>query len=237
METILDGLFEAAMMIVRGDRDLLEITLRSLHVTLSAVFIASIIALPCGAWLAISQEQKQGRGRRIILVLCNALMGLPPVAVGLMVYLILSRSGPLGVLGLIFTPTAMIIAQIIIITPLIISIAHRTLAAIWLRYRDLLISLNASRIQMIATVLYDSRHGLITASLAGFGRAIGEVGAVMIVGGNIDHATRVLTTAITLETGKGNFVLAIGLGFILIALSVLVNLLIHLIVGPEQSTS
>jgi tungstate transport system permease protein len=154
-------------------------------------------------------------------------MGLPPVVVGLIVYVLLSRSGPFGVLGLLFTPTAMIIAQVIIIVPLIASIAHQSLRDLWTDYHDLLISMNATQWQKMRTLLWDARRALLTASMAGFGRGIGEVGAIMIVGGNIDHATRVLTTAIALETGKGDFALAIGLGFVLIALAVAVNLIIH----------
>jgi tungstate transport system permease protein len=164
----------------------------------------------------------------------NALMGLPPVVVGLIVYLLLSRSGPFGVLGLLFTPTAMIIAQVIIITPLIASITHQAMRELWAEYHDLLISMNTTKRQRIATLIWDGRRALLTAALAGFGRAIGEVGAIMIVGGNIDHATRVLTTAIALETGKGDFALALGLGFVLIALALLVNFAIHALSRTER---
>jgi len=164
----------------------------------------------------------------------NALMGLPPVVVGLVVYVLLSRSGPLGALGLLFTPTAMIIAQVIIVVPLITSIAHQSLRDLWYEYHDLLISMNVTQMQKIRTLLWDARRALLTALLAGFGRAIGEVGAIMIVGGNIDNATRVLTTAIALETGKGEFALALALGFILIALAISVNLAIHSLSGTER---
>jgi tungstate transport system permease protein len=164
----------------------------------------------------------------------NALMGLPPVVVGLVVYILLSRSGPFGVLGLLFTPTAMIIAQVIIIVPLIASIAHQSLRDLWSEYHDLLISMNVTQGQKIRTLLWDARRALLTASLAGFGRAIGEVGAIMIVGGNIDNATRVLTTAIALETGKGDFALALGLGMVLIGLAITVNLAIHWLSRTEQ---
>ena len=153
---------------------------------------------------------------------------------GLIVYVLLSRSGPLGVLGLLFTPTAMIIAQVIIIVPLIASIAHQSLRELWTDYHDLLISLNATLPQRIKALLWDGRRALLTAALAGFGRAIGEVGAIMVVGGNIDNATRVLTTAIALETGKGNFALALGLGFVLIGLAIMVNLCIHWLTGTER---
>ena len=232
MGEILAGLSEALRLLVTFDRDLVEITLRSLHVTLTAVVIASAIGLPLGAVLAVNRFWL----RRHIIALLNALMGLPPVVVGLVVYILLSRSGPFGVLDLLFTPTAMIIAQVIIATPLIASIAHQALRDLWAEYHDLLISLNTTKRQRIATLLWDGRRALLTACLAGFGRAIGEVGAIMIVGGNIDHATRVLTTAIALETGKGNFSLALGLGFILITLAIAVNVAIHNLSRTERSS-
>jgi tungstate transport system permease protein len=203
-----------------------------LQVTVTSVLIASAIGLPFGAWLAVNRF----RWRRNVIALLNALMGLPPVAVGLIVYLLLSRSGPFGVLDLLFTPTAMIIAQVVIITPLIASIAHQTLRELWAEYHDLLISLNTTRWQRITALLWDGRRMLLTAALAGFGRGIGEVGAIMIVGGNIDHVTRVLTTAIALETGKGDFALALGLGFVLIALAIAVNLTIHTISHTERAS-
>ncbi|CRL12077.1 Sulfate transport system permease protein CysW [Phaeobacter italicus] len=214
---------QAAWLLVTLDADLVEITLRSLRVTLSALAVACLIALPLAALLAV----RRFRMRRATIAVLNALMGLPPVVVGLVVYVMLSRAGPFGVLGLLFTPTAMIIAQVIIIVPLVASIAHQSLRDLWSDYHDLLISLNAMQFQRICTLLWDGRRALLTAALAGFGRAIGEVGAIMIVGGNIDHATRVLTTAIALETGKGDFAMALGLGFVLIALAVAVNLSIH----------
>ena len=230
MNDIWEGLLSGFWLLVTFDTDLVEITLRSLQVTLTAVIIASAIGLPFGAWLAI----RRFRHRRATIALLNALMGLPPVVVGLIVYLLLSRSGPFGVFGLLFTPTAMIIAQVIIITPLIASIAHQAIRDIWADYHDLLISLSTTKRQRIKTLLWDGRRALITAALAGFGRAIGEVGAIMIVGGNIDHATRVLTTAIALETGKGDFALALGLGFVLIAMAVTINLIIHAIGRTES---
>ncbi|MDJ0827365.1 MAG: ABC transporter permease [Rhodobacter sp.] len=223
MGEIWQGLTAAFWLIVTLDSDLVEITLRSLYVTLTAVAIACALALPLGAWLAIQRF----RYRRIVIALLNALMGLPPVVVGLIVYLFLSRQGPFGALNLIFTPTAMIIAQVIIVTPLIASIAHQAIRELWADYHDLLISLNATKRQRMATLIWDARRALLTAALAGFGRAIGEVGAVMIVGGNIDHVSRILTTAIALETSKGNFALALGLGFVLIGLAIAVNLMIH----------
>ncbi|MEK0165420.1 ABC transporter permease [Phaeobacter sp. JH20_36] len=223
MSDLWEGLVQAFWLVVTLDGDLVEITLRSLRVTLTALLVASVIALPLAALLSV----RRFRLRRVTIAVLNALMGLPPVVVGLVVYVLLSRAGPFGVLGLLFTPTAMIIAQVIIIVPLIASIAHQSLRDLWSDYHDLLISLNASQSQRIATLLWDGRRALLTAALAGFGRAIGEVGAIMIVGGNIDHATRVLTTAIALETGKGDFAMALGLGFVLIALAVAVNLTIH----------
>ncbi|WP_293575204.1 ABC transporter permease [Phaeobacter sp.] len=223
MSDLWDGLLQAAWLLLTLDADLVEITLRSLRVTLTALLVACLIALPLAALLAV----RRFRLRRATIAILNALMGLPPVVVGLVVYVMLSRAGPFGVLGLLFTPTAMIIAQVIIIVPLVASIAHQSLRDLWSDYHDLLISLNASQVQRICTLLWDGRRALLTAALAGFGRAIGEVGAIMIVGGNIDHATRVLTTAIALETGKGDFAMALGLGFVLIALAVVVNLAIH----------
>jgi tungstate transport system permease protein len=230
MNEIWAGLLSALQLIVTFDADLVEITLRSLQVSLSALIIASAIALPFGTWLAI----RRFRYRRATIAILNALMGLPPVVVGLIVYLLLSRSGPFGVMGLLFTPTAMIIAQVIIITPLIASITHQAMRELWAEYHDLLISLNTTKGQRIWALIRDGRRTLLTAALAGFGRAIGEVGAIMIVGGNIDHATRVLTTAIALETGKGDFALALGLGFVLIALAMLVNFAIHALSRTER---
>jgi tungstate transport system permease protein len=232
MSDIADGFATAARLVVSLDAELIEITLRSLYVTLSATAVASVIGLPLGAWLAITRFP----GRRYVIALLNALMGLPPVVVGLIVYIMLSRSGPFGVLGLLFTPTAMIIAQVIIITPLVASIAHQAMRELWADYHDLLISLHASRRQRIATLVWDGRRTLLTAQLAGFGRGIGEVGAIMIVGGNIDNATRVLTSAISLETGRGEFALALALGFILIGLAVVVNLCIHVLSRTEQGS-
>lgn len=232
MTDIWQGLSAAFWLVVTLDSDLVEITLRSLQVSLSALVIASLIALPFGTWLAI----RRFRYRRTAIAVLNAFMGLPPVVVGLIVYLLLSRSGPFGVMGLLFTPTAMIIAQVIIITPLIASITHQAMRDLWSEYHDLLISMNAPPRTRIWTLIVDGKRALLTAALAGFGRAIGEVGAIMIVGGNIDHATRVLTTAIALETGKGDFALALGLGFVLIGLAVSVNLIIHALSGTERES-
>ena len=230
MIEILDGLEAAFWLVVSLDEELWEISLRSLRVTLAALLIASAIAIPLGTYLAVQRF----RYRRFVISMINALMGLPPVVVGLVVYIMLSRSGPFGVLNLLFTPTAMIIAQVIIITPVIASIAHQSMRELWAEYHDLLISLNTTKRQRVGALIWDGRRTLLTAALAGFGRAIGEVGAIMIVGGNIDQVTRVLTTAIALETGKGDFALALGLGFILITLSLFVNLTIHALSRTES---
>ncbi|MEP6356623.1 MAG: ABC transporter permease [Hyphomicrobiales bacterium] len=230
MADILAALSQAFWLLITFDADLMEIVLRSLKVTITAVVIASLIGLPVGAWLAI----RRFRYRRYVIAFINALMGLPPVVVGLIVYILLSRAGPFGVLDLLFTPTAMVIAQIIIILPILISITHQSIRDLWSIYHDLLISIGASRWQRMMTLLWDARRALLTAVLAGFGRAIGEVGAIMIVGGNIDHVTRVLTTAIALETGKGDFALALALGLVLILIAILLNLLIHSISRTER---
>lgn len=230
MIDIWEGLRAAFWLIVTFDAELWSISLRSLQVSLSAVVVGAAIAIPFGTFLAVQRF----RYRRLVISIMNALMGLPPVVVGLMLYILLSRSGPFGVLGLLFTPTAMIIAQVIIITPLIASIAHQAMRELWAEYHDLLISLNTSKWQRIKTLIWDGRRNLLTAALAGFGRAIGEVGAIMIVGGNIDNATRVLTTAIALETGKGDFALALGLGFVLIGLALAVNIAIHWLSRTER---
>ncbi len=230
MSDIFNGLAAAFWLIVTLDANLVEISLRSLQVTLSALAIACVFAFPLGTWLAVQRF----RLRRTAIATLNALMGLPPVVVGLVVYILLSRSGPFGVLGLLFTPTAMIIAQVIIITPLVASITHQAMRDLWAEYHDLLISLKTTKMQRIRTLIWDGRRTLLTAALAGFGRAIGEVGAIMIVGGNIDHATRVLTTAIALETGKGDFALALGLGFVLIALALAVSIVSHWLSQTER---
>jgi len=225
------GFAEAGRLLLTLDGDLVTITLRSLHVSLTAVAIATCLGVPIGIGLALTRFS----GRRYVIAIINALMGLPPVVVGLLVYILFSRTGPLGVLGLLYTPTVMIIAQMIIAIPLIISISHQGIREVWEEYQDLLLSLNASKWQRICTLIRDGRRSLLTAALAGFGRAIGEVGAIMIVGGNIDQATRVLTTAIALETSKGNFAFALGLGFILIMLAVVVNMVTHSLLRTERS--
>ena len=206
-------------MIIGGDPALFAIAYLSLKVSLSAVLAAGVIGLPLGALLAIASFP----GRNALIVLTNALMGLPPVVVGLCVFLALSRSGPLGSLGLLFTPTAMIIAQAILITPIIVALTRQTIEDLWLEYRNELLAMGLSPLGRLFTLLYDARISLLTALLAGFGRAAAEVGAVMIVGGNIDGFTRTMTTAIALETSKGDLPLAMGLGLMLIAIVVAIN--------------
>jgi tungstate transport system permease protein len=208
-------------LILRADPVLLAIVRLSLIVSLSAVICAALIAIPLGALIALTNF----RGRNGTIVLLNALMGLPPVVVGLVVYLLLSRSGPLGSLGILFTPAAMVVAQTILVTPIIAALARQTIEDLWAEYRDELRAMNVSPLRRITTLILDARFSLVTALLAGFGRAAAEVGAVIIVGGNIDGFTRVMTTAIALETSKGNLSLAIGLGIILLALVLVVNAL------------
>ena len=213
----------AARMVIGLDPALIEIVGRSLYVSLVAVGIASFIGLPLGAAVAIFSFP----GRRVIAVTLNALMGLPPVVVGLLVYLLLSRAGALGTLGLLFTPTAMIIAQTLLVLPIVASLARQGSETLWEEYADQLRSFGASRGRQVLTILWDGRVPLTTAVLAGFGRASAEVGAVMIVGGNIDHVTRVMTTSIALETSKGELGLALALGFILITISLGVSTAIY----------
>lgn len=210
------ALATAVSLIINLDADLAEIVALSLRVSLSAVALAAAIGLPFGAAAAVFRFP----GRSGIVVLLNALMGLPPVVVGLVVYLLLSRAGPFGVLGLLFTPTAMIIAQVILVTPIIAALTLQVVEDLWEEYREQLQSFGASRARALPTLLWDARFSLFTSVLAGFGRASAEVGAVMIVGGNIDHVTRVMTTTIALEVSKGDLALALGLGIILIFLSV-----------------
>lgn len=225
MGEIWEALRAAFHLMLSFDATLIDITARSLQVSGTAVLIAALLGIPFAAWLAVTRW----RGRRLMVAVMNALMGLPPVVVGLIVYLLLSRSGPFGVFNLLFTPGAMIIAQVIIVTPLVASIAHQALRGLWAEYHDFLVSLDTTTWQRIQTVIWDARRQLLTSVLAGFGRAIGEVGAIMIVGGNIDQLTRVLTTAISLETSKGNFALALALGIVLILLALSVSLLSHLV--------
>ena len=210
---------EAANLILALDRTLYGIVLLSLQVSLTAVAAATAIGLPLGAALAI----RRFPGRPVLLVTINALMGLPPVVAGLLVYLLLSRAGPLGTLGLLFTPTAMVFAQTILVIPIVAGLSRQVLEDAWHEYEEQLRSLGATPAAAAATLLWDTRHSLVTVVLAGFGRAAAEVGAVMIVGGNIDGVTRVMTTTISLEASKGDLPLALGLGIILVAVVFAIN--------------
>ncbi|WP_170348403.1 ABC transporter permease [Ruegeria atlantica] len=215
--------FNLAMtLILNGDAELWAIVLLSLKVSIFAVLISALIGMPVGAALAVARFP----GRRILIVLMNALMGFPPVVVGLLVYLMLSRSGPLGVLELLYTPTAMIIAQVVLVTPIIAALTRQVVELLAEEYSEQLRSLGVSRLASVPVLLWDARLALVTALLAGFGRAIAEVGAVIIVGGNINHVTRVMTTTIALETSKGNLALALALGAILIGIAVAVNAMV-----------
>jgi tungstate transport system permease protein len=209
------------------DPELLGIVGLSLRVSLSASLIALVVGAPFGVWLAISRFP----GRQGIIVLTNALLGLPPVVVGLGLYLLLSRSGPLGSAGLLFTPTAMVIAQTLLATPIVVALVHRPASLLWAEYGDLARTDGLSSLRSIGLLFALGRASLLTAFLAAFGRAIAEVGAIIIVGGNISGYTRTMTTAIALETSKGDLPLALGLGLILLALSIAVSTCAFLLVG------
>jgi tungstate transport system permease protein len=209
----------AARLVVGLDPELVEIVALSLYVSVFAVGLAALFGLPLGAAIGMFRFP----GRRAVVILLNALMGLPPVVVGLVVYMLLSRSGPLGEFGLLFTPTAMVIAQFILVVPIVAALTRQTVQDLHEEYDEHLRSLDAGRLDSVATLLWDGRFRLMTAVLAGFGRAIAEVGAVLIVGGNILHHTRVMTTTIALETSKGNLALALALGLVLIILAAAVN--------------
>jgi tungstate transport system permease protein len=211
----------ALHLVLTADPALVAIVRLSLIVSLSAVAIAAVIGVPLGALIALTRF----RGRDGAIVLLNALMGLPPVVVGLVVYLLLSRSGPLGSWGLLFTPPAMVIAQTVLVAPIIAALARQTVEDLWHEYRDELAAMNVGPLGRVATLIWDGRFSLVTALLAGFGRAAAEVGAIIIVGGNIDGFTRTMTTAIALETSKGDLPLAIGLGIVLIGIVVIINAL------------
>ena len=217
--TFADSLLLAAGLVTHFDGKLSEIVLLSLRVSLTATALAALVGLPIGAAIAVGRFP----GRHALTVVLNAMMGLPPVVVGLVVYLLLSRAGPLGAFGILFTPAAMIIAQTILITPIIAALSRQVVADAWSEYREQLTSLGATTPSAALTLIRDTRFSLATVLLAGFGRAIAEVGAVMIVGGNIDGVTRVMTTTIALETSKGDLPLALALGLVLIAIVLIVN--------------
>ena len=216
-----EGDVSALHLVLTGDPVLQAIVWLSLEVSLSAVFFAAVIGVPAGAFIALNRFP----GREIAIVFLNALMGLPPVVVGLAIYLMLSRSGPLGDWGLLFTPQAMVIAQTVLVTPIIAALSRQTIEDLWVEYHDELAAMNVGPLRRIATLIWDARFSLVTALLAGFGRAAAEVGAILIVGGNIDGFTRTMTTAIALETSKGDLPLAIGLGMVLISIVILINAL------------
>jgi tungstate transport system permease protein len=209
----------ALEMVLTGDANLYSIVALSLYISLAAVALAALIGFPLGALLALVRFP----GRTFIVVVINAFMGLPPVVVGLAVFLLLSRSGPLGFLGILFTPRAMIIAQALLVLPIIAALTRQTIEDLWVEYRDELTAMQIGPARRVATLLWDARFSLVTTLLAGFGRAAAEVGTVMIVGGNIDGFTRTMTTAIALETSKGDLPLAIGLGAVLISIVIVVN--------------
>ena len=211
----------ALQLLLAADPALLAIVRLSLLVSLSAVLLAAVVGVPVGALLALTRF----RGREAVVVILNALMGLPPVVVGLVVFLLLSRSGPLGEWGLLFTPQAMVIAQTVLVAPIIAALTRQTIEDLWVEYQAELTAMDVGPLHRVFTLIWDARFSLVTALLAGFGRAAAEVGAIIIVGGNIDGFTRTMTTAIALETSKGDLPLAMGLGLILITLIIVVNAL------------
>lgn len=219
MNTISEAFLLSLQMMAHLDPELLRIVGLSLRVSLTAVLVGSLIGLPFGALLALTRFP----GRNACIVILNASMGLPPVVVGLVVYLILSRSGPLGELGWLFTPAGMVIAQVVLITPIVAALSRQTVADLWAEYEEQLRSLGLTPTKAIATLLWDGRFSLSTAVFAGFGRAIAEVGAIIIVGGNIAGVTRTMTTAISLETSRGDLALAMALGIVLLSIAIGIN--------------
>jgi len=230
MSSLTQAAAQALQLVAGADPKLTHIVLLSLRVSLTAVGISCVVGLPVGAAIAVSRFP----GRHTVIVLLNALMGLPPVVVGLAVYLLLSRAGPLGALGLLFTPTAMVVAQTILITPIVAALSRQVVEDAWDEYRDQLRSLGERRFGAAMTLLWDLRFSLVTIVLAGFGRAAAEVGAVIIVGGNIDGVTRVMTTAIALETSKGDLPLALALGIILLTIVLVLNAAAYVVKETAQ---
>ena len=222
MNILLEAFKQSFELVFTLNTDLFEILLLSLKVSCFSLFFSCLLGLPLGTFLAI----KNFWGRDIILIFFNTMMGLPPVVVGLIVYLLISRSGPFGWLGILYTPTAMIIAQMILIIPIIVSLTAQTIEDIHQEYKSLFYSLVVPSYKAIIAYLFDARYLILTVMLAGFGRAISEVGAVIIVGGNIDHLTRVMTTTIALETSKGNLSLALALGIILLSVALITNFIL-----------
>jgi len=230
LNSISEAAGQAFGLVAAADPKLVGIVVLSLRISLTAVLIGCAIGLPLGAAVAVNRFA----GRRVLIVILNGLMGLPSVVVGLIVYLLLSRAGPLGSWGILFTPTAMVIAQAILITPTLAALSRQVVADSWQEYREQLRSLGETGLGAAATLLWDLRFSLVTIVLAGFGRAASEVGAVMIVGGNIDGVTRVMTTTIALETSKGDLPLALGLGFILLAIVLALNAGAYLVKETAQ---
>lgn len=220
-------LTEAVALILSWDADVIEIIVLSLKVTLTAVVVSCVIGLPFGAVIGAFRFPF----RTGVIIALNTLMGLPPVVVGLLVYLMLSAAGPMGVLGLLYTPTAMIVAQTILVTPIIAALTRQVIEDLYSEYAEQFASLGVGPLDRVLALLWDARYSLLTVALAGFGRAVAEVGAVIIVGGNINHVTRVMTTTIALETSKGNLQLALALGLILLMIAVIVNGLLMAIRG------
>lgn len=230
MNTLAEAFAQAFALLASGDPELFAVVALSLQVSLSATAIACLLGIPLGMMLALARFP----GRRALVVTVDALMGLPPVVVGLLVYLLLSRAGPLGPLGLLYTPTAMVIAQSVLVLPIVTALSRNLGEQLLAEYDEFLRALGAGRLRRVAALAFEGRHALITVALAGFGRAIAEVGAVMIVGGNIRHHTRVMTTAIALETGKGELATALALGLVLITVALSVNALAHLLRARER---
>lgn len=223
MDTITDGFFRALFLILNLDRELLDIIFLSLRVSGTALFIAAMIGIPAGAILGLTEFP----GRRFLVTVLNTFMGLPPVVVGLFLYLLLSRSGPLGFMALLYSPTAMVIAQSVLALPIVASLCQAAIVGVDPIIRQASLTLGATPFQVAATIVNEARYGILSGIIAGFGRVTAEVGAVLIVGGNIAGYTRVMTTTIALETDKGNFELALALGIILILLSSLVTFILN----------
>ncbi len=230
MATLTESLDHAVQLVVAFDPTLVQIASLSLRVSFGAIVLATAVGLPLGATIAVARFP----GRQVLIVVLNALLGLPSVVVGLLVYLLLSRAGPLGSFGILFTPSAMVFAQAVLVTPLIAALSRQAIEDAWNEYEEQLRSFGVTSAQAALTLVWDCRFSLITTVLAGFGRAISEVGAVMIVGGNIDGVTRVMTTAIALETSMGDLPVALGLGIILLTLVLVLNAAAHVIKQVAQ---
>ena len=230
MNNLTTSFSTAIELILSGDSGLMEIVLTSIEVSFTAVMVAAIIAIPIGTIIAM----KSFPGRGLVVVILNSLMGLPPVVLGLLVYLLLSRAGPLGEMGLLFTVKAMIIAQTLLVFPIIAALTRQTMSDLYSQYSEQFSSFRLKAWVAIRTLMWEGRYSLLTAVLAGFGRASAEVGAVMIVGGNINHVTRVMTTTIAMETSKGDFSLALALGIILLSIVLVVNLFVLLLQSRER---